>query len=282
MSLFARRTDHVASPVRGTTTMRAVGVDAERSRRAVLTGVDLDVVAGELMVLIGPNGAGKSTLLAVLAGELAPTGGTVELDGRTLSDWSDGSVARRRAVLPQQHTVGFSFTAEQVVRMSRSPWQGTPFAADDDEAVAAAMSECDVVQFADRPFAGLSGGERARVALARVLAQRTSTLLLDEPTAALDLGHQETVMTVARERAAKGDAVVVVLHDLALAAAYADRIALLNNGVLESVGPPREVLRAGLLTTVYGHPVEVFDHPETGNLLVLPIRHSSVRGRPAG
>lgn len=276
VSLFVRRTDQVESPIRGSATMRAIGVGAERSKRAVLTGVDLDVVAGELMVLIGPNGAGKSTLLAVLAGELAPTNGTVELEGRALSDWPDGSVARRRAVLPQQHTVGFSFTAEQVVRMGRSPWQRTPFADDDNEAVAVAMSKCDVMQFADRPFAGLSGGERARVALARVLAQRTSTLLLDEPTAALDLAHQETVMAVARDRAAKGDAVVVVLHDLALAAAYADRVALLDKGALVAVGPPREVLRAGLLSTVYGHPVEVFDHPGTGNQLVLPIRNSSV------
>ncbi|MGA9870861.1 MAG: hemin ABC transporter ATP-binding protein, partial [Rhodococcus sp. (in: high G+C Gram-positive bacteria)] len=107
---------------------------------------------------------------------------------------------------------------------------------------------------------------------ARVLAQRTSTLLLDEPTAALDLGHQETVMAVARRRAQHADAVVVVLHDLGLAAAYADRVAVLNHGVLESVGPPRQVLRAPLLSRVYGHPVEVFDHPRTGDLLVLPVR----------
>lgn len=275
MSLFTRRVDVVDTVNLGDVTMRAVGVDAERSGRRILSNVDLDVVSGEVLALVGPNGAGKSTLLAVLAGELGHRSGAVELHDRPLSSWADMEIARRRAVLPQQHTVGFSFTAEQVVRMGRSPWQRTRQAEEDDAAVVAAMKDCDVLPFADRPFVSLSGGERARVSLARVLAQRATTLLLDEPTAALDLGHQETVMSVARGRAATGDAVVVVLHDLALAASYADRIAILHNGAIEIVGTPRAVLDAALLTRVYGHPVEVFDHPRTGSLLVLPVRGTS-------
>ena len=264
MNLFTRYPDEIASVTPGFVTMQARSVGAERSGRAVLDSVDLTVVAGEVLALVGPNGAGKSTLLAVLAGELAPSSGSVEIHGYQVRTWSDLRLARRRAVLPQQHTVGFSFTAEQVVRMGRSPWQRTPQAVDDDAAVVRAMADCDVERFADRPFAALSGGERARVSLARVLAQRTSTILLDEPTAALDLGHQETVM---------------VLHDLALAAAYADRIAVLHNGRIDAVGTPREVFDARRLTRVYGYPVEVFDHPVTGELLVLPVRTRPARTR---
>lgn len=272
MTLFPRTEDRIEPVPAGAAALRARGVDADRSGRRILTGIDLDVAAGQVLALVGPNGAGKSTLLSVLTGELGFTSGSVELHGRRLSSWSDMELARRRAVLPQQHTVGFSFTAEQVVRMGRAPWGRTARADDDDDAVTEAMAECDVTAFADRPFVSLSGGERARVSLARVLAQRTTTLLLDEPTAALDLGHQETVMSVARARARAGDAVVVVLHDLALAAAYADRIAVLSGGSVEVVGPPRAVFRAELLTRVYGHPVDVFDHPRTGELIVLPLR----------
>ncbi|OZD60240.1 heme ABC transporter ATP-binding protein [Rhodococcus sp. 06-1059B-a] len=278
MTLFRRNRDLPDDVTAGTVTMSTAGVTAVRSGREVLRGVDIDVVAGEVLSLVGPNGAGKSTLLAVLTGELRPAAGSVELHGRPLTRWSDLDAARRRSVLPQQHTVGFSFTAHQVVRMGRAPWAGTDEAENDDAAVALAMKHCDVTEFADRPFAGLSGGERARVSLARVLAQRTSTLLLDEPTAALDIGHQETVMSVARDRARRGDAVVVVLHDLALAAAYSDRIAILDRGALVAVGSPRSTLNEELLTRVYGHRVEVFDHPRTGGLLVLPVRGDRAKG----
>ena len=151
----------------------------------------------------------------------------------------------------------------------------TPLRDEDDEAVAEAMTACDVTRFADRPFAALSGGEKARTALARVLAQRTATLLLDEPTAALDIGHQEAVMELAAGRARAGAAVVVVVHDLALAAAYADRVAVIEDGRLAAVGTPETVLTEELLGRVYRHPVEVLTHPRTGARLVLPRRDPS-------
>ncbi|MFC4604581.1 heme ABC transporter ATP-binding protein [Rhodococcus kronopolitis] len=271
-SILARELPVPTPPAPGEVSMRAVGVSVDRGRRRVLDEVSLDVRAGEVLALVGPNGAGKSTLLAALSGDQALAGGTVELDGRPLADWTGTDMAQRRAVLPQQHTVGFSFTATQVVRMGRAPWLRTPLRDEDDEAVREAMSACDVEIFADRSFAALSGGERSRVALARVLAQRTGTLLLDEPTAALDLGHQEAVMSLARDRARAGAAVVVVLHDLALAAAYADTVAVLADGHLAVHGSPREVLTESLLSRVYGHPVEVLAHPVTGAQLVLPHR----------
>ncbi len=262
----------------GAVTLRARGLGIRRrgasaaTGRRVLDAVDFDVVAGQVVALVGPNGAGKSTLLAALAGELPPREGIVELDGIPLDRWTPLDMARRRAVLPQSHTVGFPFTAREVVEMGRAPWARTDLADRDDEIVDAALTAADVGHLAARPFPTLSGGERARVALARVLAQDTTTLLLDEPTAALDLGHQEAVLALAIERAAAGAAVVVVLHDLGIAAAYADRVAVLDAGRIAADGPPREVLTTDLLSRVYRHPVEVFDHPVTGAQLVLPVR----------
>ncbi|WP_406230091.1 heme ABC transporter ATP-binding protein [Nocardia sp. NBC_01009] len=276
--VFARTHELPVAHERDSVTLRAVGVSIDRrdatgsGSRRVLEAVDFEVVAGQVVALVGPNGAGKSTLLAALAGELAPAEGTVELDGRSLAHWSALDMARRRAVLPQSHTVGFPFTAREVVAMGRAPWVRTRLRVLDDEKIAAAMAATDVEHLAARSFPTLSGGERARVALARVLAQDTATLLLDEPTAALDLGHQEAVLNLATTRADEGAAVVVVLHDLGIAAAYADRVAVLESGRVAADGPPRDVLTTELLSRVYQHPVEVLDHPVTGAQLVLPVR----------
>ncbi|MGK8523791.1 heme ABC transporter ATP-binding protein [Nocardia asteroides] len=276
MSVLRKTHELPRWPQRGEATVRASGVSVQRRSgahaRRVLDAVDFQAVAGQIVALVGPNGAGKSTLLAALAGELTLGAGTVELDGRPLSQWTTLDMARRRAVLPQTHTVGFPFTAREVVAMGRAPWVRTARRELDDEQIAAAMAATDVEHLAARAFPTLSGGERARVALARVLAQDTATLLLDEPTAALDLGHQEAVLRLAAARAAAGAAVVVVLHDLGIAAAYADRVAVLDSGRIAADGPPRDVLTTALLTRVYQHPVEVLDHPVTGAQLVLPVR----------
>ncbi len=240
--------------------------------RELLRGVDLTVRAGEVLALLGPNGAGKSTLLSVLARDLAPSAGALSLGGRAAGSYRPAELALFRSVLPQAAALSFPFRAGEVVRMGRAPWAGTPAARQDERVVAEAMAATECAPFADRPFSALSGGERARVALARVLAQQAPLLLLDEPTAALDLRHQELVLRLARERAAAGDGVVVVLHDLSLAAAYADRVALLAHGALHASGTVTEVLTGPRLTEVYGHPVEVLPHPRTGAPLVLPER----------
>ncbi|WP_306329072.1 heme ABC transporter ATP-binding protein [Streptomyces venezuelae] len=258
----------------------AVGLRVERGGRAVLDGVGIGVRAGEVLALVGPNGAGKSTLLAALAADLAPDGGEVRIGGRPAAGWTPGELALRRAVLPQDAALSFPFAVAEVVRMGRAPWAGTAREDEDDAAVAEAMAATEVEAFAGRPFSALSGGERARVALARVLAQRTGLLLLDEPTAALDLRHQELVLAVCRERAAAGDAVVVVLHDLGLAAAHADRVAVLHDGGIAVAGPPSEVLGAELLSRVYRQPVEVFPHPRTGVPLVVPMRKENADNSP--
>lgn len=250
----------------------ASGLRVRLGGRQVLTGVSLAARAGEVLALVGPNGAGKSTLLAALAADLPADEGVVRVCGRPTAQWPARELALRRAVLPQAAALSFPFMVKDVVRMGRAPWAGTDLEEDDDRVVREAMASTEVGEFASRPFSALSGGERARVALARVLAQRTPLLLLDEPTAALDLRHQELVLRLCRERAAAGDAVVVVLHDLGLAAAYADRVAVLRGGALAVEGAPGEVFTAELLSEVYRQPVEVFPHPRTGAPLVTPVR----------
>ncbi|MFI5935290.1 heme ABC transporter ATP-binding protein [Actinoplanes sp. NPDC051494] len=251
--------------------MRARDVVVRLGGRPVVDGVDLDVAAGEVVALVGPNGAGKSTLLAALAGD-EPATGTIEIGGRDIRGRKAADLARDRAVLPQRATLSFPFTAGEVVRMGRAPWHGRPESDDDETVVADAMARTGTTAFAHRPLPALSGGEQARVALARVLAQRTRLLLLDEPTAALDLHHQEAVLGAVRSRAGQGDAVVVVLHDLGLAAAYADRVYVLAAGRVRGHGTPAGVFTEDLLSDVYGHDIEVLAHPRTGAPLVLPRR----------
>jgi iron complex transport system ATP-binding protein len=240
----------------------------------LISGVSLSVCAGEFVALIGPNGAGKSTLLAALAGDVGADG-VVALAGRELSTWSSVETAMRRSVMPQHNQVSFSFTVRQVVAMGRSPWRGTPWDRVDDAIVALAMSDAQVSHLAGRSVPTLSGGERARVAFARVLAQQTSLLLLDEPTAALDLHHQEMVMGRVARHVDTGGAAVVVVHDLNLAAAYAHRVVLLDGGTVAAEGTPQQVLTPEVLEPVYRHRVTLLDDPVTGDRLVVPDRRAA-------
>ncbi|HNP55871.1 MAG TPA: heme ABC transporter ATP-binding protein [Gordonia sp. (in: high G+C Gram-positive bacteria)] len=259
------------------TALRITGLAVSRGQRQVLTDVSLDVDAGELVCLVGPNGAGKSTLVSAIAGTLGTSAGSVELMGEPISEMSALEQARRRAVLPQEHTIGFTFTCAEVVQMARHAWARTDQRRDDDAVVAAAMTACDVTGFARRSFESLSGGERGRVALARVLAQGTPILVLDEPTAAMDPHYQEQVMSVVRRAVDGGAAALVVVHDLNLAAAYSDRVAVLapdedGCGRLVAVGAPRATLTAERVSEVYGLPMRT--HDVEGQHVVLPHRDS--------
>lgn len=250
--------------------LRAHDVSVSLGGRPVLSGVTLDVVPGEVLALVGPNGAGKSTLLGVLSGELTPDAGSVRLDDRDLASFSPLELARRRSVLTQDNTLSFPFRVIEVIQMGRAPWTRTAELADDTRAVSSAASRADVAELASRRFTELSGGERARVSLARVLAQETGIVFLDEPTAALDLRHQEDVLRIARELAAAGRAVVIVVHDLSLAGAVADRVALLSKGELVAVGSPGSVLTAESISAVYGLEVRVVEIDERPH--IVPAR----------
>ena len=245
-----------------------VGVSIDGHR--ILSDVDLSVTPGEVVALVGPNGAGKSTLLAAISGDIPISEGTIEIAGQPLDSYTALALARERAVLTQDNQLSFPFTVGQVVSMGRSPWARTDRYDEDEVAIAEAMVAMDVDQLATRRFTSLSGGEKARVSLARVLAQRTPIVMLDEPTASLDLRHQEDVMRAVRTLASAGTAVLVVVHDLSLAAAYADRGAIIAGGTLVAAGPPQQVLTAPQVSSVYGLPVEV--SLSSGRPVVVPLR----------
>ena len=250
----------------------ARNVSVRIGHATLVADASLDIAHGELVALVGPNGAGKTTMLSVLAGDRTPSSGTVTVDGKEPADWGAAALSRRRAVLTQDNQVSFPFRVREVVAMGRTPWRGTEHTHDDDEAIAAALLECDVLHLANRTFTSLSGGESARVSLARVLAQRTPAVLLDEPTASLDLRHQEDVLTIARRLADSGTAVGVVLHDLSLAAAYADRVAVMEKGRVAAIGTPAQVMEPELLERVYGIGVRVVPDAESVAPIIIPNR----------
>lgn len=257
---------------RGSAVFEAENIVVERSGRRLLDGVSIELRAGEILALLGPNGAGKSTLMGALSGDVQPDSGEVRFVGNPLHNWNLTQLSRRRSVLLQDNQVLFPFTVHQVVEMGRAPWRRTPLEEEDPDAIAWAIDATNIRHLGNRRVPTLSGGERARTAFARVIAGRTGALMLDEPTAALDLGHQEELLQLVRERADDGDAVLIVVHDLNLAAAYADRIALLRLGELVACGTPDEVLTAEKVSHVYETPVEVIPHPVTGRGIVLPLR----------
>lgn len=254
------------------TFLSARGLSVRRSDRDIVRDVTLDAGPGELVALVGPNGAGKSTFLSVLSHDVVPTTGAVTLDGRPLADWSNAELALARAVLPQTVTVAFPFHVREVVRMGRAPYHRKPEAARDDAVVAAVMEEVGITDLAERRHPSLSGGEQARVAIARVLAQDTPLLLLDEPTAALDIKFQENVLAAIRRRVDDGATAIVVLHDLALAAAYATRVVLLAGGEVVADGTPKRVLTSKRLSEIYETRIDVMTHPKSGATLVAPYR----------
>ena len=241
------------------------------SREAV-AGVSIAIAPGEVVGAIGPNAAGKSTLARLCCGLLTPQQGTVSLQGAALADLSRRERARRVAFLPQNPPHDLSFTAREVALMGRAPHLGlwSLEGPHDLETARAALDEVDALDLADRPVAQLSGGERQRVFLARAFAQQAALLVLDEPTAALDLAHQVLLVNALRRRSRAGGGALLVLHDLALAGAACDRLALLDRGAVVAQGTPAEVLRPDVLSPVYGTDVEVFLNPGSGQPLVAP------------
>ena len=264
------RSNSTARP--GSTTVRARDVTVVLGGRTVVDGVDLDAAAGEVLALVGPNGCGKSTLLSVVSGLRAPARGDVTIGGDDVRGVDSRSLARRRALVTQANRGDTPFTVREVVEMGRFPWTRSPEAVRSAEIIDDAIDQCDLGDLVDRPFSQLSGGQQARVSLARALAQDTPVLLLDEPTAALDIGHSEQVLTILARRAAAGATVLLVVHDLSLAAAYADRVAVMKAGRIQACGAVADVMTADLLSDTYDHPVSVFDHPETGERMIVPRR----------
>lgn len=252
--------------------LRANNLLVRRGTRTVLADIDIQLQAGQVLGVLGPNGAGKSTLLAALCDELPASQGTVSLDDRALADWPGQERAKRLAVLPQSSSLNFAFSVNEVVGMGRLPY--ATGRARDAEIVAEALRAADALHLAGRSYLALSGGERQRVHLARVLAQlwpgaEGQALLLDEPTSMLDPLHQHTILQAVRDFAGRGAAVLVILHDLNLAARYCDHLLLLQDGRPHAYGTPEQVLTAEALEAVYGLQVLIHQHPERGHPLII-------------
>ena len=234
---------------------------AYQTGRPVVEGVTLAVGRGDFLGLIGPNGAGKSTLLHLLSGWLRPTQGEALLQGRAVGAWPRVELARLVAVVPQREESVFQFTVAEMVAMGRYAFHRGAFAAEDAEdrgAVAEALAAVEMDCYADRPASQLSGGEFQRLLVARALAQQTPVILLDEPTASLDLHHQRLLFSLLEGlNREQGKTIVAVSHDLNLAAMYCTDLALLHRGKLLHRGTPQEVLQQERLEEVYRVPLQV-------------------------
>ena len=235
--------------------------------RQLLQPLDLQIPQGQVCGLIGHNGSGKSTLIKLLARQQSASGGRILLDGEDLASYSSREFARRVAYLPQQPATTDQLTVRELVRFGRQPWHGLlgRFGPDDQRAVARAMALTQIESYADRLVESLSGGERQRVWLAALIAQQTRYLLLDEPTSALDVAHQVEVLALIRQLSHELDlGVVLVLHDIIMAARYCDRLVALREGALLRQGTPEELMTSATLADIYQLPMQVLAHPVTG------------------
>jgi len=248
--------------------LSANNVTVQRGSRAIVDSASLTLNAGELTVLAGPNGAGKTTLARAMAG-LIPSSGAMTFDGIALATIPSRSRARALAYLPQGHEFHWPMSVEHIVALGREP-HADPFSqasATDRAAIAHAMESTSVADMADRIVTTLSGGERARVALARALATEAAVLIADEPIASLDERHQLIVMELLREIAHGGAAVLAIIHDLTLAMRFADRVVLMNQGRIVANDAPRQALTAERIAEIFGISVHRVDTPD-GPLLI--------------
>lgn len=258
------------------------------SERPAVDGVSLEVPAGACTAVLGPNGSGKSTLLRLLLGTLTPERGEVELGGRSVAEWTRAELAREVGVVPQGEEAVFPVSVRELVAMGRYPYLG-PWRREgevDRRAVEEAMRRCDVAEFRGRMLDTLSGGERQRVRLARALAQEPAALALDEPTAALDVGHEMVIFELLRHLGHTRTTVLLVTHNLNLAARYADRLVLLDRGRVVAAGAPAEVLTRERVERVYGWPVRIVAHPgpgpDAGAPQVVPLAGEECRAMREG
>ena len=238
--------------------------------KEILKGLTLTLKKGEVAAIMGPNGSGKSTLLKLLARQQPSSSGTIRFEGRALRTWSDRDYARKVAYLPQQTPPAAGMLVKELVALGRYPWHGAlgRFGDIDRDKVANAMALTHIEPFADRLVDTLSGGERQRVWIAMLVAQDAECLLLDEPTSALDIAHQIEVLSLVKQLARERNlGVVVVLHDVNMAARFCDEIIALHSGKLIARGTPDKIMTPAELESIYGIPMGVMPSPDHGHLI---------------
>lgn len=245
--------------------LEAVDLSAGYESRKVLRNLNFRAKPGEIVALLGPNGSGKSTLLKCLCGSLSPTAGSVRLDGDNIRDLSTKQIAKQISVVPQSEDSVFEFTVYDIVAMGRFPWDEF-----DDGHIDWALENAGCRELVDRKVTELSGGEKQRVLFARALAQGGHILLLDEPTAHMDVGYQIATLSLARELARQNHTVVVALHDLNLASGFADRAFLIHNGRMACEGSVDEVLKSEEIERVYGAAFDRLTDEKTGRTILIP------------
>ncbi len=243
------------------------------SARPALNDVSIEVPSGSLYAVLGPNGSGKSSLMRGLLGLHPVQRGHVSIDGRPTTEWSRRELARAVGAVTQSEQISFPLTTRELVAMGRYPYLGSleREGAQDREAIRAALAACDLTELAEREVTTLSGGEFQRARLARALAQEPRALVLDEPTASLDVGHEMTILELLRESADSGITVLLITHGLDMAARFADHMLLLSQGVVAAAGTPSDVVREDTLRAVYGWPLAVHEDPATGAPRVTPL-----------
>jgi iron complex transport system ATP-binding protein len=258
---------------------RGVTFRYPRAARAAVAGVDLRVAAGEFVALLGPNGSGKSTLLRVLLGALRPASGSVSFRGRPLDDWPRAALAREIGVITQAEEFAFPITVRELVAMGRyahlGAWRRETMT--DRNAIDDALARCEVAGLADRSVLELSGGERQRARLARALAQQPRTLVLDEPTASLDIAHEMALFEMLAELSRCAVSIIVVTHNINLAARYARRLVLLDDGRSVADGAPADVITRAVLERVYHWPVRIRTEDEAPQVVPLKQQLDATR-----
>ena len=255
---------------------RDVVVQYPRARRRAVDGISFEAVRGEITAVVGPNGSGKSTLVRALVGRVPLLAGAVLVDGRPVTEMGRRGVARAVAVVAQNEETAFPVTVAEYIALGRFPHIGAfhRVGEADRRAMERATELANVGEFLSRPTDALSGGERQRVRLARALAQGGEGLVLDEPTAFLDIGHEMTVFELLARLARDGQAVLLVSHNLNLVARFAQRIVLLEAGHVIADGSPTQVMQPATLERVYGWPIAVSPDPATGIPSLIPLRSS--------
>lgn len=253
-------------------TIQSIDVDYFIGSKQILSKIELEILPGQLHVLIGRNGAGKSTLFHMLCGDLSPKQGNVYLDGIDLKDYPNNELAKKRAVLSQETVITFPISSEEVIRLGRHPHKKDTKR--DTEIVQSCLKITNSLEQKDQIYSTLSGGERQKINFGRILAQTWETppryIFLDEPVSALDIPNQYKTLNVCRHMANQGYAIFIILHDLNLAALYADTITLLHKGKIIKSGRPKEVLTVANLETAFGIKVKILNAPE-GNFILPEI-----------